>query len=180
MNRKRNSGRGFDRVVNNIAKSLVKEVEYFSDEKVFPCRLHTGLDHTTTAGYKCVHFKNFDELDKYLSQEDPEWRTREWAKYWLRNHWSFQTSEFEREDIHKKRGIKFKQRALGSIRYTRGLEGPKRLTHRVSSDVLAVFIQQLQSENITSVRGLAVAIKEKYNISLSYETIRRLKRKYNI
>lgn len=179
MSRKRNSGRGFDRVVNNIARSLVKEIDYKGDDEYSRCRQHTGLDSVTIGGYKCVHFADFDDLDRVLSQDDPEWRSKEWAQYWLRSHWAFQTSEYEREEIHD-RGVKFKQRTVGSVRHKRSLEGPKQLRFKVSPDVLATFISDLATRDINSLRDIVSSIKEEFNINLSYETIRRIKKKYNL
>ncbi len=172
--RKKNTGRSFDRVVDNIARTLVKEIEYHPDSYICNCGNHPRFKPMTIGGFKCVHFKDFDELDRELSKEDPEWRTREWAKFWLRDHWAFQTSEYDREDIHTQRGLKFKQRTPGSVRHTRKHK-PK--APRIPQLDIANFLQENPDQ---SLREAELLVRQQFNIKLSYETIRRIKKKYHL
>lgn len=179
MTNKKNSGRRFDYVVDNIARTLVKEIEYHDDTYVGSCNFHPRFRPMSVGGYKCVHFDDFADLDKYLSEEDPNWRKSDWAKFWLRDHWAFQTSEYEREELHD-RGVTFQQRKPGSVRHTKIFQGPKRLSKRVPPATLAAFIESLMQRRIISLRDVQKAIKVEYDISLSLDTLRRIKKKYNV
>lgn len=154
----------FSHVVENLIKTFVYSVEI--------CPQHPG--------YKYKYFSTFKELDKYFKQEfGPNWRQEEWAKFWLKDHNRIETQDYDREEIHK-RGKRFRQRTPGSRRYFQEKLGPRQLSKKVPPETLAAFIKELQEQGITSKRKQAEAIREKHGISIGYDTVYRLKKKYNI
>jgi hypothetical protein len=122
-------------------------------------------------------FDSFNELDaQFKIWFGEDWRDQEWAKFWLRDAWNFETREHNRHMIHEY-GKKFKQRTPGSVRDLRAKAGPKRLSRRVPPATLASFIKHLGE---ISLRDAVKAIQESYEIKLSHQTIRRIKKKYNL
>lgn len=58
-------------------------------ERFFP-RLVRSVDLVTTyPGYSYNYFNNFQEIDDYFKKTvGDDWLDTEWARFWLRNHWS--------------------------------------------------------------------------------------------
>lgn len=147
-----------------IVRTLVKEIEEIN----------------TAPGWKYRFFQSFEELDQQFKiWFGEDWRQQEWAKFWLRDHWNFETAEYRRHQIHTQ-GKKFRQRTEGSRRYNRNRFGPKQLTKKVPPETLAAFIKELQERGITSRRKQQAVIKEKYGISISDSSVHNLKKKYNL
>lgn len=156
--------RSFQHVVENLAKHFAYSAEN--------CPQHPG--------YKFNYFDSFQELDNYFKREFGEnWREQEWAKFWLRDHNAFETREHDRALINE-RGVRYRSQNPDSIRNRRNREGPKQLRYRVAPSALASFIVDLQSRGVTSLREVAASIYSEYGIKLSHETIRRIKKKYNL
>jgi hypothetical protein len=154
----------FQHVVENLAKTFAYDVEMTS--------IHPG--------YKFKYFQSYSELDAYFKTQFGEnWRQEEWARFWMRDHNSFETREHSRKEIDN-RGIASRSKKHGSRRYTTELQGPKQIGRRVAKPTLLGLIKLCVSEGVTNNRKIAKLLFQNENIEISHQTVWNLRKKYNI
>lgn len=118
--------------------------------------------------------RTFDDLDRYLTKKlGAGWIYEPWAKYWLGNHFLFERT-LVRHEVLNKRGVKFRNKVPGSVRYNRKYFPKPR---RIPEKDIAVFIQEYKN---LGLRKLTKLVQEKYKINISHETLRSIKKKYNL
>lgn len=163
--------------MKRVTKTDVFDRVYRSLYRTFSMGIERSSEHPY---WKHKFCKSFKELDLYLTEKlGPTWIKEPWAKYWLGNHFLFERT-LVRHEVINARGPLFRKRTPGSVRDIRERQGPKQLSKKIPPDLLAAFIFELKQNNITSLRKVVKSIQERYDISLSYQTVRRLKKKYNI
>lgn len=160
-----------------ITKEDVFDRVYRSLYKTFSKGIVRHYDHPY---WKHDFCKSFKDLDKYLTSElGTNWIKEEWAKYWLGNHFLFERT-LVRHEVLNARGPIYKKRTLGSRRNLLETQGPRQLMKKVPPEILGAFIKELKEQGVLSKRKQAAAIREKYGINISHETVRYIKKKYNI
>lgn len=126
----------------NIVPSLVKNVDILS----------------THPGYRYNYFQSFEELDDYFKKECGEdWRSQEWAKFWISDYRSFERSLTIKENRQK-------------------LAQPETVNTARSdrANFILLAIKQFRDVENKSLRDIAKFLLDEYDIKIHHVNLWRL------